>query len=186
MGSPIPLWDCWQSLGEKRQVLGITFLWSPSSVKSKAFGQILAHFTNDHYFPPSSSFLLLFCFFLLPLVTVMTSGYEFLLPLDTGQLIDCFTISYSSCHVLHQANPSVNLISFHSWYILITLPLPSPPQYTQMCIYLLTWDFFVLSEFSANWGWQMEYEYLQLKNELLLSTWNYYNIVNQLCCCCCC
>ena len=62
-------------------MLGITFSWSPSSVKSKAFGQILAHFTNDHYFPPSSSFLLLFCFFLLPLVTVMPSGSEFLLPL---------------------------------------------------------------------------------------------------------
>lgn len=123
--------DCWQSLGEKRQVLGITFSWSPSSVKSsidKSWHILQMTIIS----PPSSSFLLLFCLFSLPLVTVMTSGLSSCFHSDTGQLIDCFTISYLLGHVLHQANLSVKLpfiVDKHTNNTSI-----SPFQYTQMYV----------------------------------------------------
>lgn len=141
MGSPIPLWDCWQSLGEKRQVLGITFSWSPSSVKSKALTNLGTHFTNDHYFPPSF-FLLLFCFF--SPSPCYCDDLWFWVPASTGhrsvnRLFHYFLLKLS-CSA---PGTSICEAPLHSWYILITLAFPLSPQYTQMCIYLLTWDMFV-------------------------------------------
>lgn len=126
-----PLWDCWKSLGRRRQVLGVTFSWSPLCVKSKSKPWITLQIIVIS--PSSYFFFLLFCFLLLPLVTVMASGSEFLFPLDTGQLTDCLflTQDVTFCTMwIHLWIP----FPFSADTYSLTPPLPVPPQYTQMCL----------------------------------------------------